>query len=127
MSVKLNHTIVLVRDKYASALFLADILGLPSPKNFGPFVEVKVHNEVTLDFLDAEDDIAPQHYAFLLSEDEFDDILGRLRERKVSYWADPSRRRPSEINTRDGGRGIYFEDPSGHLLEAFTRPYGSGG
>ncbi|MDQ3274002.1 MAG: VOC family protein, partial [Actinomycetota bacterium] len=67
-----------------------------------------------------------QHYAFLVSDRKFDEIFGRIRERKLSYWADPYHREPDEINTRDGGRGLYFDDPDGHNLEILTRPYGSG-
>jgi catechol 2,3-dioxygenase-like lactoylglutathione lyase family enzyme len=127
MAVKLNHTIVYARDKRASAVFLAEILGLPAPKPFGPFMGVQVDNEVTLDFYDADDEITSQHYAFLISEAEFDQIFGRIRARQLPYWADPGQQQRNEVNTRDGGRGVYFEDPNGHLLEILTRPYGSGG
>jgi catechol 2,3-dioxygenase-like lactoylglutathione lyase family enzyme len=127
MTVKLNHTIVSARDKRASAAFLAEVLGLPAPAPFGPFLSVQVDNDVTLDFADAKGKIASQHYAFLVGEREFDQIFGRIGSRKLRYWADPEQRHPGEINTRDGGRGVYFEDPSGHFLEILTRPYGSGG
>jgi catechol 2,3-dioxygenase-like lactoylglutathione lyase family enzyme len=127
MAIKLNHTIVWARDKRASASFVAEILGLPEPATFGPFFGVHADNDVALDFLDAEGEISPQHYAFLVGESEFDAIFGRIRERALPYWADPYQRHPGEINTRDGGRGVYFEDPNGHLLEILTRPYGSGG
>jgi len=127
LAVQLNHTLVAAHDRRASATFLSEMLGLPSPVPFGPFLGVKVDNDVTLDFMDAGGEITPQHYAFLISEREFDDIFGRIRERGLTYWADPFRREPGKINTRDGGRGVYFEDPSGHLLEILTRPYGSGG
>ena len=126
MSVKLNHTIVSARDKRASATFLADLLGIPPPTPFGPFVGVQMDNEVTLDFADADGEITPQHYAFLVSDGAFAEIFARIRARQLPYWADPFRHRAGEINTRDGGRGVYFEDPSGHLLEILTRPYGSG-
>jgi catechol 2,3-dioxygenase-like lactoylglutathione lyase family enzyme len=127
MTVKLNHTIVHARDKRASAAFLSQILGLPDPVAFGPFMGVQTGNEVTLDFLDTDEEILTEHYAFLVSESEFDEIFARILMRKLRYWADPARQQQNEINTRDGGRGIYFEDPSGHLLEILTRPYGSGG
>lgn len=127
MTVKLNHTIVSARDKEASATFLAEILGLPAPAPFGPFMTVQVANDVTLDFMDNEGEITTQHYAFLISEDEFDEIFGRIGERRLPYWADPFKHQPGEINTRDGGRGVYFEDPNGHFLEILTRPYGSEG
>ncbi|WP_235503444.1 hypothetical protein [Aeromicrobium sp. Root344] len=66
----------------------------------------------------------PQHYAFLVSDDEFDEVLGRIQERELSYWADPFHGRPDEINHNDGGRGVYWADPNGHNLEIITRPYG---
>jgi catechol 2,3-dioxygenase-like lactoylglutathione lyase family enzyme len=127
MAIQLNHTIVWARDMEASAAFLADILGRPAPKRWGPFLIVELDNGASLDFLEAEDDIAPQHYAFLIGDPEFDEIFGRIRERKLSYWADPGQTQGGEINRHDGGRGVYFEDPNGHLLEVLTRPYGSGG
>ena len=128
MTAKLNHTIVHARDKSASAAFLSEILGLPAPVPFGPFLGVETGNEVTLDFLDAdESEFIVEHYAFLVSEAEFDEIFARIRSCKLPYWADPARQQRGNINTRDGGRGVYFEDPNGHLLEILTRPYGSGG
>jgi catechol 2,3-dioxygenase-like lactoylglutathione lyase family enzyme len=124
MAIKLNHTIVYSRDKRAAAAFLAEILGLPAPRPFGPFQAVQVE-DLTLDFMDADGEIASQHYAFLVSESDFDQIFERIRQRKLAYWADPSQERRGEINTWNGGRGFYFEDPSGHLLEVLTRPYGA--
>ncbi len=126
MAVHLNHTIVHARDSHLSAAFLADILGLPPPTRFGPFVVVEVDNGVSLDFLDTDAPIASQHYAFLISEVEFDQVFDRIRGRGLPYWADPGRSRPGEINHGDGGRGMYFDDPDGHFLEVLTRPYGSG-
>ncbi|MFE9019993.1 VOC family protein [Streptomyces sp. NPDC007808] len=127
MTVELNHTIVAAHDKKASAQFLADILGLAVSPQYGPFVPVEIPNGVTLDYLDTPGAVTPQHYAFLVSEDDFDSIFGRIREAGLTYWADPYHRRPGEINHNDGGRGAYFEDPNGHNLEILTRPYGSGG
>lgn len=127
MSVELNHTIVHARDAGASAAFLADILGLPPPSRFHHFHVVEMANGVSLDFLDNPEEIMPQHYAFLIGEAEFDPIFARIRARGLAYWADPYKSRPGEINHRDGGRGLYFEDPDRHLLEILTRPYGSGG
>lgn len=126
MAVRLNHTIVAARDRDASARFLAEILGLSAPVRLGPFVIVQV-GDTSLDFTDSEGDIAPQHYAFLVTELEFDEIFGRIQERGLDYWADPSRERRGRINEWDGGRGAYWNDPSGHLLEIITRPYGTGG
>ncbi|OGA08267.1 MAG: bleomycin resistance protein [Betaproteobacteria bacterium RIFCSPHIGHO2_12_FULL_69_13] len=126
MSVKLNHTIVHARDKRASAEFYSELFGLARPKAFGPFLDVETANEVTLAFFETDEEIQVQHYAFLVSEKEFDAIFGRVKARGLSYWADPGRTRAGKINRNDGGRGVYFEDPSGNLLEIITRPYGSG-
>jgi catechol 2,3-dioxygenase-like lactoylglutathione lyase family enzyme len=126
MAVQLNHTIVWSHDKSTSARFFTEILGLPDARPFGPFLVVSVDNGVSLDFHDKDDEIARQHYAFLISEAEFDEIFARIRERDITYWADPGQHQPDEINHHDGGRGLYFEDPAGHLLEIITRPYGSG-
>lgn len=125
MPVRLNHTIVNVRDKQESATFVAEILGLDKPTPYGPFLVVQVDNDVSLDFVDAGK-LHAQHYAFLVTEPEFDEIFGRIRDRDLTYWADPFRKHPGEFNTEDGGRGVYWEEPSGHLLEIITRPYGSG-
>jgi catechol 2,3-dioxygenase-like lactoylglutathione lyase family enzyme len=123
MPVHLNHTIVAARDKRESAAFLADVLGLEPPTTYGPFSVVELGNGVSLDFMD--DEVAqPRHYAFLVTEDEFDEIFGRIRARGLRYWADPFQQHPGEINTRDGGRGVYWQDPNGHVLEIITRPYG---
>jgi catechol 2,3-dioxygenase-like lactoylglutathione lyase family enzyme len=126
MTVQLNHTIVWARDQKGSARFVADILGLPAPQPFGPFQVVSLDNDVSLDFLAADQAAAPQHYAFLVTEREFDEIFARIRDRSVTYWADPFHRYAGEINTNDGGRGVYFSDPEGHNLEVITRPYGGG-
>lgn len=127
MAARLNHTIVSAKDKAAAARFLAEILGVPPPKMIGPFAVVQVNDDTSLDFADDDGAIAPQHYAFLVEENEFDEMFARIRERRLPYWADPFRREPDQINTWDGGRGVYFDDPNGHLLELITRPYGSGG
>jgi catechol 2,3-dioxygenase-like lactoylglutathione lyase family enzyme len=125
MTIKLNHTIVHSRDPQAAAQFFTEIFGLPDAVPFGPFLGVKVGNEVTLDFLDADDmEVQVQHYAFLVSDQEFDEIFGRIKARRLPYWADPGKSRKGEINRHFGGRGVYFEDPSGHLLEIITKPYG---
>ena len=123
----LNHTIVAARDHTASATCMAEILGLPAPVMLGPFALVQASEATTLDFVGTDGPVTSQHYAFLVTEAEFDDIFARIRSRGLSYWADPGEHEPDAINTWDGGRGVYFEDPDGHLLEILTRPYGSGG
>jgi catechol 2,3-dioxygenase-like lactoylglutathione lyase family enzyme len=123
MAVHLNHTIVAARDRKESAAFLAEILGLAPPTTYGPFAVVQLDNDVSLDFMDDEE-VHQRHYAFLVGEQEFDEIFGRIRARGLTYWADPFEQQPGTINTHDGGRGVYWQDPSGHKLEIITRPYG---
>ena len=127
MPVQLNHTIVYCRDQQVSAAFMSEVFGFPEAPRFGPFLVVEMANGVSLDYMNVDIDIPLQHYAFLVSEDEFDAIFGRVKERDLQYWADPHQHEPGEINHHDGGRGVYFPDPDGHLLEIITRPYGSGG
>jgi catechol 2,3-dioxygenase-like lactoylglutathione lyase family enzyme len=124
MPIMLDHTIVLSRDKRASADFLTGLFGLPEAVAWGSFLTVALANEVTLDFLETDGDIDWQHYCFRVSEEDFDAIFGRIRARGLEYWADPGHQQPGEINTYDKGRGVYFDDPSGHRLEIITQPYG---
>ena len=120
MTVELNHTIVHVSDKNAAAEDLAEILGLAPPASYGPFRVLTLDNGVSLDFADDHG----QHYAFLVSPEEFEAIRQRIVDRGWPYWADPFHRREGEINTNDGGRGLYWEGPDGHNLEIITVPYG---
>jgi hypothetical protein len=122
---ELNHTIVASPDRWAGARFLTDVLGLPEPESFGPFAVVTLANGVSLDYMQAAE-VVPQHYAFLVGDDEFAAVVERLGERGVATWADPWHATPGE-NHNDGGRGLYFDSPEGHNLEIITRPYGSGG
>ncbi|WP_332663022.1 VOC family protein [Aeromicrobium sp.] len=124
MTVQLNHTIVHSSDKREAATFFAEILGLPEPQTYGPFLVVQTGNDVSLDFFDVDGEVHPQHYAFLVSEEEFDQVLGRITDRGLTYWADPFHREPGRVNHDDGGRGLYWNDPNGHILEIITRPYG---
>lgn len=127
MPVQLNHTIVAARDAEASARWFADLFGVVPPERFGPFWQISTDNGVGLDFASVGDgDIAGQHYAFLVSEPEFDEIYGRVKARGMDHWADPMQHHPGEINHHDGGRGVYFLSNDGHFLEIITRPYGSG-
>src|ERR1700757_3368247 len=125
MAVELNHTIVWCRDKQVLAAFLSGMLGLAAPVRFGPFLEVQVSNNVILAYHETDEEIMSQHYAFLISEAEFDRIFGRIEEQGLEYWADPAQRHAGEINHDDGGRGVYFSDPDGHFREIIPRPYGS--
>jgi len=128
MAVELNHHIVHARDPDASATWLAELLGLPAPTHFAPFTVLQTANGVSLDYLQTDDPawLMPCHYAFLVSEAEFDEILGRIEARGLTYWADPHRHEPGRINHHDGGRGLYWADADDHLFEIITRPYGSG-
>ncbi|MFI2434318.1 VOC family protein [Streptomyces sp. NPDC018693] len=125
MSVEFNHTIVCSNDRETSARFLAGILGLEVGEPAGPFLPVTTSNGVTLDFATVDFEIPFQHYAFLVSEEEFDRALARLVESATPIQADPHGRHPGRINREDGGRGVYFRDPSGHGMEIITRPYGT--
>jgi hypothetical protein len=125
MSVDLNHTIVAARDAETSARWFADLLDTDPPEPFGPFWQITTGNGVGLDFASVGDrEIAPQHYAFLVAEADFDAIYGRLTERGADHWADPHQRHPGEINHDDDGRGVYFLSNDGHFLEIITVPYG---
>ncbi|MFD8543022.1 VOC family protein [Streptomyces sp. NPDC059649] len=124
MSVELNHTIIHARDNRESATFFADLLGLHITTEWGPFIAVGLSNGVTLDFATIPaDKITPQHYAFLISEEEFDRAYARITQRGLEHWADPHQQQPGAINRNDGGRGVYFLDPAGHAMELITVPY----
>ena len=124
MSVELNHTIVHVSDKNAAAEGLAEILGVAAPTSYGPFRVLTLSNGVSLDFADDHGEPDGEHYAFMVSEEEFDAIRQRIVDRGWTFWADPFHRREGEINTNDGGRGLYWDGPDGHNLEIITVPYG---
>ncbi len=127
MAIQLNHTIVPARNGEVSARWFAELLGMPEPTRFGLFWQVRTANGVDLDFDtdgDSDDQFTLQHYAFLVSEEEFDLVYARIRQREIQHWADPGRTRAGEINRHDGGRGVYFASNDDHLLEIITRPYG---
>jgi catechol 2,3-dioxygenase-like lactoylglutathione lyase family enzyme len=127
MALQLNHTIVAAHDAEAAARWFAELFGVAAPDRSGPFWQIETDNGVGMDFMSAGDArIAGQHYAFLVSEDDFTAIYGRIVERGMDHWADPHQHEPGRINTHDSGRGVYFLSPDGHLLEIITRPYGSG-
>jgi catechol 2,3-dioxygenase-like lactoylglutathione lyase family enzyme len=123
MTIELNHTIVPVTDKRASSEFLCGILRLEPARPWGVFMGLRVANGVTLDFEDV-DAVEPHHYAFLVSDSDFDAILERIQRSGAGYYADYTRQPPGEVNHHYGGRGVYFDDPDGHLMEAITTPYG---
>lgn len=123
MAIEFNHTLIHAKDRQKSATFLCEILGLAPPVPFGPFLIVRTANNVSLDIIETSEEFETQHYAFLVSEKEFDQIFGRIKDRGLPYWGDPGKGRPGETYVFNGGRGVYFEDPSGHYLEILTRPY----
>lgn len=119
MTISLNHTIVPAHDKRASARFFADIMGLTVEPSNGHFVPVKITDTLTFDF-DNSDTFESHHYAFRVSDDDLDAILGRVKAASLSYFADPGHRRAGELNSYNTGRGFYFSDPNGHNLEVGT-------
>jgi catechol 2,3-dioxygenase-like lactoylglutathione lyase family enzyme len=124
----LNHHIVAVHDPEATARFFMCILGLPPAVKLGEFVVLRVSGDTTLDFIGTgSDDFDRQHYAFLVTETEFDEIFDRIKSAEIAYWSDPMHHDAGQVNAWDDGRGVYFDDPDGHRLEIITRPYGSGG
>lgn len=123
MGAELNHTIIWCRDKERSSAFLTDVLDLPAPQPFHQFLVVKLDNGVSLDFMEKSGEVSMQHYAFLIAESAFDAALARVVATGKRHWADPGRTKPDETYSQNGGRGFYFEDPDGHLLEIMTRPY----
>ena len=123
MPVELNHTIVPARDKEVSVRFYADMFGFTYEGPFGHFEPVRIESQhLTLDF-DNRESFAPQHYAFKVSEDEFDGIFDKIKKRGLVYGSGPGTSEDMDLNHWDGGRGVYFRDPSGHLLELLTRDY----
>jgi catechol 2,3-dioxygenase-like lactoylglutathione lyase family enzyme len=126
VSITLNHTIVHARDPQQTARFLGELLGLAPARQLGHFTVLQV-GPTSLDFIQTDQDILQRHFAFLVDEADFDSIFQRMQARGLDYWADPFRKHRGDINHWDDGRGVYFDDPNGHLIEAITRPYGAGG
>ncbi len=123
MTIELNHTIVPARDKQESARFYERMFGFKCEAPMGHFAPVTIPSQsLTLDF-DNRESFQPQHYAFKVSEGEFDEIFGRILAANLAYGSEPWTSKNMEINHWNGGRGVYFRDPSGHLLEILTRDY----
>ena len=124
MTIELNHTIVQTRDKAQSVRFYERMFGFQYEGEFGPFAPVKIPNQsLTLDFLDDRESFDTQHFAFKVSEAEFDEIFNKIVEDGLDYGSEPWTSTDKKINHWNGGRGVYFRDPSGHLLEILTRDY----
>lgn len=126
MPVRLDHTIVPARDGQRSARWFSELFGLPAPTRFSVFWQVRLDDDVDLDFDTYGDDgtFTTGHYAFLVDDETFDAVFERIRAGNVDHWADPGRREPGRINRHDGGRGVYFASPDDHLFEIITVPYG---
>ena len=121
MAIHLNHTIVPATDKVASAMFFAEVMGLEYEGPHGHFAPVRVDDNLTLDFDNAEG-FERHHYAFEVSEEEFDAIFERIKASGTTYGSQPFSQDDGQINRRKGGRGVYFADPDGHSFELLTRP-----
>src|SRR5262245_53618252 len=124
MAIQLNHTIVPARDKEESARFYERMFGFSYERPMGHFAPVRIPSQsLTLDFDTWEESFPPQHYAFKVSDAEFDEIFGRIVAAGLTYGSGPFTPEDMQINHWNGGRGVYFRDPSGHLLELLTRDY----
>ena len=122
MAITLNHTVVPARDKVASAKFFAGIFGLPFDEStVGYFAPVRVNETLTLDFDDDVDGFDIHHYAFHVSDEEFDAIFSRIQQAGLPYGSEPWNLENRKLNNWNGGRGVYFRDPNGHILELLTR------
>ncbi len=123
MPVTFNHTIIAAKNRQESAQFYLNLLEANEAPSWGPFTNIQLDAGVLLQFAEPPFDIQMQHYAFLVDDERFDRARARLQERGITYWADPQRLRPGDINHDHGGRGLYVMDPAGHGLELITRPY----
>ena len=119
MAIVLDHTIVPARDKEASARFLARILGLTYEGGASHFAPLKINDTLTLDF-DNDDAFESHHYAFKVDDSAFDAIFGRVKAEGIAYGSGPYALENMQINHRRGGRGFYFRDPNGHMMEVLT-------
>ena len=126
MTIQINHAIVAAYDRRASASFFAEVFGLGSPSEWGPFSTVLLGDGAHLHFAQPPGvtDIQVQHYAFKVDDGRFDALYARIEERNLEHWADPQMQQPNSFNTNNGGRGVYFRDPAGHFLEVLTRSEG---
>jgi catechol 2,3-dioxygenase-like lactoylglutathione lyase family enzyme len=124
MAIGFDHHILPSTDRERTARFLTDLLGLAPAREEGPFLAVDLCNDVALYVAGWDRVVSPQHYAFLVDEEDLDAVLRRVQAAGLAWWADPDATRPGELNDDDGGRGLYLRDPDGHLLEVLTVRYG---
>lgn len=124
MSIAFDHTIVVSKDRLASASFFRSLFDLSEAPSWGPFTNVQLSDGTLLQFAEPPvDEIQPQHYAFRVTDDLFDVVVERLSDQQVRYWADPHLTEEGRVNHHHDGRGVYFKDPAGHLIEVLTQPY----
>jgi catechol 2,3-dioxygenase-like lactoylglutathione lyase family enzyme len=121
MSISLDHTIVPVHDKVASATFFAGLFGLSYEGPMGPFAPVRVNESLTFDFDDRRERFDVHHYAFLVSEEDFDAIFGRITKLGLTYGSQPWSEDDMKVRIVRGGRTLFFRDRDNHLLEIRTR------
>ncbi len=122
MEITLNHTIIPSKNNCKSARFYERIFGFEFIKEWGHFAVVKVNSTLTLDF-QTKEKFYPLHFAFKVNDYEFDQILSRIKEENIAFGSGPGDRKNRKINTRYNGRGAYFDDPDGHILEIITTDY----
>jgi catechol 2,3-dioxygenase-like lactoylglutathione lyase family enzyme len=122
VTITLNHTIVSTRDRHAAARFFAEIFGLRFEGAGGHFAPVRVNDTLTLDFADAKGAIASQHYAFHVSDAEFSAILQRVKHAGLAFGSGPRSLADGKLNDWNGGRGFYYKDHDGHVIELMTMP-----
>lgn len=122
MEITLNHTIVPSKDKVSSAKFYEKVFGFEFIKEWGPFAVVKVNETLTFDFMN-QDSFNSLHYAFKVTDEQFDQIFGRVKREGLEYGSGPHELANAKINHNDGGRGVYFTDLDGHVLEILTKDY----
>ncbi|MBL4836160.1 MAG: VOC family protein [Kordiimonadaceae bacterium] len=127
LEITLNHTIVPAIDRVVSAKWYEDIFGFEFVKEWGPFAVVKVNSSLVLDFMNTEKGFAHHHYAFKVSDQDFDAIFERIQTQNIRFGSGPFKvsngKYDDKINHLYGGRGVYFTDPNGHILKIITTDY----
>lgn len=121
MAIKLNHTIVPAHDRAKAALEFAALFGLNISESGNHFTPVQINDDLALLF-DDKDVICPNHYAFLVTDIEFDEILGRIKSNHINFGSTPWTSEDKLLNDWNAGRGFYFKNTDGHLIELMTRP-----
>lgn len=122
MEITLNHTIVPSHNNVESARFYERILGFEFIKEWGHFAVVKVNSTLTLDFM-VRENFSSIHYAFKVNDQQFNEILERIKKEGISFGSGPSSLEDGNTNNNDNGQGVYFKDPNGHVLELITKDY----